>query len=547
MKTFLAFVLLLTIAGTCQSVKLSVSAKAHQHVENFLASLQPYINEKVDARSAWPWPEDSYEMEQDNVKADMELIEESSGTGSASGASASAVAATAPTGATGSDDETGGATGGDDETGVSATASTGTTGSSGTTGSTGATGATAETGSTGATGEQEPEKPKEPKDATIQFDIAVVGVTREQILSQNGMKTFRQVVASKIPAISADDVNIGSAEKQDPSNPIAKAHAEAKAKKEAQLKKLTKLAEETTTGEKPETTSPEVAKKEKEAASVTASEDSAANKDKPNTVLIEVGAGAVDVRFIVSNVEASKAEAVGSDVAAFIADDSDDGFAKSCQRKGLKITGAKLNREPAIEGGKPKAGCAKAVMKRLTEMKDANRPESDVPAAMRTFCRKSFNDRKNVLPASLSPTVIARTCERAFTIFNRRPVGKRYEAAVPESREYCYEMRQFFEYLIRKNGVTNMKHGLATSVSEINREQPGQGITACCVPHQSGGCYDKKPSKNIQECVCKGGAFSHHPGKQDKFCCDTEWDLTCAENVEWYGCAACPQPEFLFR
>ena len=35
---------------------------------------------------------------------------------------------------------------------------------------------------------------------------------------------------------------------QDPSNPIAKAHAEAKAKKEAQLKKLTKLAEETTTG-----------------------------------------------------------------------------------------------------------------------------------------------------------------------------------------------------------------------------------------------------------------------------------------------------------
>merc|ERR1719454_2254783 len=209
-------------------------------------------------------------MEQDNVKADMELIEEAS---TATGA----VGATAPTGATGSDDETGGATGGDDETGVSATASTGTTGSSGT------------TGSTGATGEQEPEKPKEPKDATIQFDIAVVGVTREQILSQNGMKTFRQVAASKIPAISADDVNIGSAEKQDPSNPIAKAHAEAKAKKDAQLKKLTKLAEETTTGEKAETTSPEVAKKEKEAASVTASEDSAANKDKPNTVLIEVG------------------------------------------------------------------------------------------------------------------------------------------------------------------------------------------------------------------------------------------------------------------
>merc|ERR1711912_211895 len=129
------------------------------------------------------------------------------------------------------------------------------------------------------------------------------------------------------------------------------------------------------------------------------------------------------------------------------------------------------NREPAIEGGKPKAGCAKAVLKFLGDLKDKNTPETEVPARMRGFCKKSFNDRKNVLPASLSPTVIARTCERAFGIFNRRPIGKRYEASVPESREYCYEMRQFFEYLIRKNGVTNMKHGLATSVSEINREQ----------------------------------------------------------------------------
>merc|ERR1712146_488175 len=95
----------------------------------------------------------------------------------------------------------------------------------GTTGSTGATGATAPTGSTGATGEAEPEKPKEPKDATIMFDIALTGVTKEQLLSAKGMATFTSVIAMKA-GISKQDVTISSVEKRDASDPIAKAHRE---------------------------------------------------------------------------------------------------------------------------------------------------------------------------------------------------------------------------------------------------------------------------------------------------------------------------------
>lgn len=542
MKTFIALVLFLAVFGTCQSVKLSLSARAHQRVENFLASLQPFVSEEVDAKNAWPWPEDSYEMEEKapaQLTSDVEFIETSNAATGATSASGSA------SGATGVDaDEETGSTGGEEtgETGVSATATTGSTGS---TGATGATGATATTGSTGATGEQEPEKPKEPKDASIMFDVAVTGVTKAQLMSEKGMKAFTSVIAMKA-GISRQDVTMSPPEVQDTNNAVAKAHKKARAQKEAQLKQA---INETKTAENEDAPKPEVVKKETEQAKVEASEKSAANKEeKTEAQFIELEAGVtLDVRFTISNIEASKAEAVASDVAGFIRDDSQDGFAKSCAAQGLPVAGVTLNREPAIEGGKPKAGCAKAVMKFLNDLKLAHVPEGEVPARVRGFCRKSFNDRKNVLPASLSPTVIARTCERAYGIFERRPAGKRYEASVPESREYCYEMRQFFEYLIKKNGVTNMKHGLATSVSEINRDAPGQGITACCVPHQSGGCFDKTPSKNIQECVCNGGQHSHHPSKKDKFCCDTEWDLTCAENVEWYGCAACPQPEFLFR
>ena len=150
MKTFIALVLFLAMFGTCQSVKLSLSARVHQRVENFLASLQPFVSEKVDAKNAWPWPEDNYEMEEKAPAADVEFLETSNTATGATSASGSS------SGATGVDaDEETGSTGGEEtgETGVSATATTGSTGS------TGATGATATTGSTGATGEQELEKP----------------------------------------------------------------------------------------------------------------------------------------------------------------------------------------------------------------------------------------------------------------------------------------------------------------------------------------------------------------------------------------------------
>lgn len=512
---FLSLLVLSVFCGTASSV--SVSQRAHMQVNNFLAELQPFISNEVDARMAWPWPEDSY----DEPKAAEEtslLLEEaqyvSAETGSAgpTGATGSASGSSGTTGATGAE------TGDEDETGS--------TGMTGGTAMTGATGATATTGSTGATGEEEP-KPKEGKDATIFFDVLLTGVTREAILGQKGEASFKTLIGKKAQ-IPASSVRITSVDKHDHSDPIAKAHAEAKAVKDKKMKDLAKSVQKTE------------ADTEDEMKEAQASKTSA----KKAISFVEMGvANGVDVRFTVSDIEFSRASGIQQDIVNFLEDAGDDGFATAMAKEGITVTGAKLNREPVIEGGKPKAGCAKEVLKHLDEMKSSNTPETDIPARMRSFCLKSFNDRKNALPASLSPTIITRTCERAFGIFNRRPVGTRQEAAATESREYCYEMRRFFEYLIKTTGVKDMKHGVATSVSEINRVKPGQGITACCVPHQAAGCYDEK----VKQCVCNGGPHSHHPNKKDKFCCETEWDLTCAENVEWYGCAACPQPEFLFR
>eukprot|EP00944_MAST-04C_sp_MAST-4C-sp1_P004558 g4558.t1 len=125
MRSFISLFVFIAVCGTAASVKMSLSAKAHQHVEDFLASLQPYLGEQVDAKNAWPWPEDSYEMEEekDTVKADLNFIETSIAT--------SATGATGEEGASGAtgDEEGTGSTGGEDETGAAATATTGSTGS----------------------------------------------------------------------------------------------------------------------------------------------------------------------------------------------------------------------------------------------------------------------------------------------------------------------------------------------------------------------------------------------------------------------------------
>lgn len=512
---FLALLVLSVFCGTASSV--SVSQRAHMQVNEFLAALQPFVSEEVDARMAWPWPEDSY----DEPKAvdEMPLLLEEAQYVSAETGSAGPTGATGTTGSTGSTGATGAETGDEDETGS--------TGMTGGTAMTGATGATATTGSTGATGDEEPEKPKEAKDATIFFDVGLTGVSRDQIVGEKGEAAFKAQIAKKAQ-IAPSSVRITSADKHDHNDPIAKAHAEAAAVKDKKMKDLAKSVQKT----------------EADAEDERKASQDAKSSTKKALSFVEMGAAnVIDVRFTVSDIEFSRASGIKQDIVNFLTEEGEEGFANLMSKAGIPVTGAKLNREPVIEGGKPKAGCAKEVLKHLDEMKSSNTPETDIPARMRSFCLKSFNDRKNALPASLSPTIISRTCERAFGIFNRRPVGKRQEAAVTESREYCYEMRRFFEYLIKTTGVKDMKHGVATSVSEINRVKPGQGITACCVPHQAAGCYDEK----VKQCVCNGGPHSHHPNKKDKFCCETEWDLTCAENVEWYGCAACPQPEFLFR
>jgi hypothetical protein len=248
--------------------------------------------------------------------------------------------------------------------------------------------------------------------------------------------------------------------------------------------------------------------------------------------------GGIDVVIVVDEISMAKSQTVAASLNTFFGDTTDTGAAAVFAKKPtMKITSIAVIDKASVEGpNTPKDGCQAHHLAEFARLKTENIAEAKWPSEIQSFCQKSFEKKKHLL--KINKQIVERTCERARGEMVRVKEGERYKMATAEASGICYQMRHFFESMVRSAGGKNMTHGMATSVSDINRAAPGQGVSACCVPHMSAGCYDKA----IQECVCTGnGKFK----KKDDFCCNTEWDLTCTENVEWFHCAACPQPEFL--
>jgi len=180
-------------------------------------------------------------------------------------------------------------------------------------------------------------------------------------------------------------------------------------------------------------------------------------------------------------------------------------------------------------------GCSRAVLNHLNELEKEKVPENELPKRLNTFCKASFDEKMHTLPGSIvTPSVQHRTCQKATGLVERRPIGKRFISRDQITKEYCYIMRDFFEWMLTQKNRGPPVHGEATSVSDINAQER-DGRQSCCTPHQGGKCFDAE----IAKCVCdkkhEGRAGEH----SDDFCCNTEWDLSCVENVEYYGCGSC--------
>ena len=157
--------------------------------------------------------------------------------------------------------------------------------------------------------------------------------------------------------------------------------------------------------------------------------------------------------------------------------------------------------------------------------------------------RQAFEAKKSQL--GINQKVVQTTCQDAHAVIENIKNEDRLGKPIETARSFCKHMRRFFEKVVASQGEGPMSIGMASSVSEINKEAPGNGVSSCCVPHASPGCYDKA----IQDCVCKAQLAGGKPskfGKKDAHCCGESWDLTCTEHVEWFHCAGCPQ-EALFR
>lgn len=188
-------------------------------------------------------------------------------------------------------------------------------------------------------------------------------------------------------------------------------------------------------------------------------------------------------------------------------------------------------------------GCADQVLSQIAKIKTSGGKGEDLPARLKEFCVQAFEAKKSQL--GINQKVVQTTCADAYAVIEKIKNEDRLGKPIETAKSFCKHMRRFFEKVIASQGEGPMSIGMASSVSEINKEAPGNGVSSCCVPHASPGCYDKA----IQDCVCKAQLAGGRPskfGKKDPHCCGESWDLTCTEHVEWFHCAGCPQ-EALFR
>lgn len=54
---------------------------------------------------------------------------------------------------------------------------------------------------------------------------------------------------------------------------------------------------------------------------------------------------------------------------------------------------------------------------------------------------------------------------------------------------------------------------------------PYADTESCCEPHYGGGCE----TRAVEECVCA----------KDQYCCEVQWDETCVDEIEPFGCGPC--------
>jgi hypothetical protein len=154
----------------------------------------------------------------------------------------------------------------------------------------------------------------------------------------------------------------------------------------------------------------------------------------------------------------------------------------------------------------------------------------ELPEHIERWCGHLFQRRPHI---SVSSHVVKKVCSQSRALFEKRPLDSRYSTEYSRSHEFCLHMKvaldkvlsqpESHEFVERKNGLPSraILNALkpATDVLETGKDK------TCCGPHKSPGCFDQ----HIADCVCK----------HDRFCCDQEWDKSCASATELYLCAKC--------
>ena len=190
----------------------------------------------------------------------------------------------------------------------------------------------------------------------------------------------------------------------------------------------------------------------------------------------------------------------------------------------------------ATGGSATTSNCASGLATAERLFKENGVTPEELPRHINKWCYELFSRRPHI---SISSHVVHKVCDQSMQIFERRALSSRYSESYARSDEFCIHLKHTFDTLLSHPESVTGPDGKMRAVTD--RGMPSQaeiqklpGVTSvnrsgktryCCGPHQEPGCFDR----SVQDCVCKA----------DPFCCDGEWDKSCAQNVEAFLCAQC--------
>ena len=188
--------------------------------------------------------------------------------------------------------------------------------------------------------------------------------------------------------------------------------------------------------------------------------------------LLQDNAGGLMIDFVVTEISSS----IGSKIKQTLQSRTSDLVSLLTQSNSVAfstLTSASLASPPKFLFGQTSTGggCQDKVLQKIVQLKASGGDGSDLPTNMRVLVLNCIKEKQLGID-----DVITETCKDAYYRVEEIKLQDRFGKPSETANKFV-NICVHFEKLVRAQGAGPMSIGMASSVSEINRESPGNGVS----------------------------------------------------------------------